>query len=111
MPALYGMADTLVFASTREGFGLVVLEAMASGVPVVVSSMAPFTEFLGSGDAAWCDPFNPASIAEAMLMSLATPLRAKLVLAGRQVAARHSWQRTARAHLDAYAKLKEPAHA
>jgi glycosyltransferase-like protein len=37
MPALYRAADTLVFPSIKEGFGLVVLEAMASGVPVVAS--------------------------------------------------------------------------
>lgn len=111
MPALYAMANTLVFASTKEGFGLVVLEAMASGVPVVTSSIAPFTEFLGQGDVAWCDPGNPASIAEAMLLSLAEPFRRELIFAGRKVAARHSWHQTAAAHLDAYAKLKESLHA
>ena len=41
MPILYRLADTLVFPSLKEGFGLCVLEAMASGVPVVVSSIRP----------------------------------------------------------------------
>ena len=52
MPALYRAADALVFPSVKEGFGLVVLEAMASGVPVVTSRIAPFTEYLGDGDVA-----------------------------------------------------------
>ena len=111
MPALYRLADTLAFASVKEGFGLVVLEAMASGVPVVVSSIAPFTEYLRSGDAIWCDPANPASIAEAMAVSLNPALRGRLISHGLKVAVRHSWQRTAAAHLSAYETLKEPAHA
>lgn len=111
MPALYGLADALVFASIKEGFGLVVLEAMAAGIPAIVSSIAPFDEFLDTGDAIWCDPHNPASIAEAMIVSLEPSVRRKLIPAGRAVAARHSWHRTAAAHLDAYSTLKEPAHA
>lgn len=111
MPALYRLADTLVFASVKEGFGLVVLEAMASGVPVVVSSIAPFTEYLGADDVVWCDPQNSASIAEAMAISLMPPARAGLVPRGLDLAAHHSWQRTAAAHLQAYETLKEPAHA
>src|SRR5713101_9745543 len=49
MPALYRAAAALVFPSIKEGFGLVVLEAMACGVPVVTSRIAPFTEYLGDG--------------------------------------------------------------
>ncbi|HEY0121039.1 MAG TPA: MSMEG_0565 family glycosyltransferase [Rhizobium sp.] len=111
MPALYRLADTLVFASVKEGFGLVVLEAMASGVPVVVSSIAPFTEYLSADDAVWCDPIHPASIAEAMAISLMPPVRKRLTSRGLEIAAWHSWHRTAAAHLSAYKTLKEPAHA
>ncbi|MBW9053619.1 MSMEG_0565 family glycosyltransferase [Rhizobium mesosinicum] len=111
MPALLRLADTLVFASVKEGFGLVVLEAMASGVPVVVSSIAPFTEYLCNDDVVWCDPQNSASIAEAMAISLMPPVRAGLIPRGLDLAAHHSWQRTAAAHLQAYETLKEPAHA
>ena len=49
MPSLYRLADALVFPSVKEGFGLVVLEAMASGIPVVTSRIAPFTEYLARG--------------------------------------------------------------
>ena len=49
MPALYRVADGFVFPSIREGWGLVVLEAIASGLRVVVSDRPPFTEFL-TGD-------------------------------------------------------------
>ncbi len=111
MPSLYRLADTLVFASVKEGFGLVVLEAMASGTPVVVSSIAPFTEYLKHDDVFWCDPHNPASIADAMAISLVAPLRERLIPRGLAIAAHHSWQRTAAAHLSAYETLKEPAHA
>lgn len=111
MPALFRLADALVFPSVKEGFGLVVLEAMASGVPAVVSSIAPFTEYLSPDDAIWCDPLNPASIAEAMMLSLAEPIRRRLLPAGLAVAARHGWQKTAEAHIASYLELREPAHA
>ncbi|WP_454848721.1 MSMEG_0565 family glycosyltransferase [Rhizobium binxianense] len=111
MPALYRLADALTFASVKEGFGLVVLEAMASGIPVVVSSIAPFTEYLKPDDAVWCDPANPASIAEAMAVSLMPPVRERLAARGLKLAARHGWERTAALHLSAYETLKEPAHA
>lgn len=111
MPALYRMADALVFASIKEGFGLVVLEAMASGIPVIVSSIAPFDEFLASGDALWCDPYDPASIAGAMAMALSPIIRRRVVAAGILVASHHSWTRTACRHLEVYDKLREIAHA
>ena len=111
MPALYRIADALVFPSLNEGFGLVVLEAMASDLPVVVSRIAPFTEYLGEGDALWCDPADPASIADAMITVLRGPPRASLIQAGRKVAARHDWRRTARAHLPSYEALRDAPHA
>src|ERR1700677_158914 len=109
MPALYRLADVLAFPSVKEGFGLVVLEAMASGVPVVTSRIAPFTEYLGDGDVAWCDPHDAVSIAAAMAAALEG--RTEIVARGFAVAARHDWITTARAHLPAYEALGEAAYA
>jgi glycosyltransferase-like protein len=109
MPALYRAADALVFPSVKEGFGLVVLEAMASGVPVATSRIAPFTEYLGDGDVAWCDPHDAVSIAAAMAAALEG--RTEIVARGFAVAARHDWITTARAHLPAYEALGEAAYA
>jgi glycosyltransferase-like protein len=114
MPALYRAATSLVFPSTKEGFGLVVLEAMASGVPVITSHIAPFTEYLGDDDVPWCDPFDGCSIAAAMAQSLDDARRGRFIARGFEIAARHDWLRTARAHLASYESLrlaKEPAHA
>ena len=111
MPALYRAAHCLVFPSTKEGFGLVVLEAMASGVPVVTSRIAPFTEYLGDDDVLWCDPLDATSIAAAMTASLDVSQRETLIARGRRIAARHDWRTTAQAHLPIYDLLREPAHA
>ncbi|KJF71726.1 MULTISPECIES: MSMEG_0565 family glycosyltransferase [Agrobacterium] len=111
MPNLYRLADALVFPSLKEGFGLVVLEAMASGSPAIVPSIAPFTEYLSSEDVIWCDPYNSASIAEAMALSLFPPIRDRVIAQGLEVAGRFSWYRVAEAHLSTYATLKEAAHA
>ena len=111
MPSLYRLASTLVFPSLKEGFGLVVLEAMASGVPVAVSSIAPFDEYLGEDDVVWCDPAKPASIADAMVVSLMPAVHTALGRRGYEVAARHSWSSVAAAHLPVYHGLLEHAHA
>jgi glycosyltransferase-like protein len=117
MPALYRAATCLTFPSTKEGFGLVVLEAMASGVPVLTSRIPPFTEYLGDDDVLWCDPFDAASIAAAMARSLDPACRERLVARGRQIAARHDWTTTALAHVSIYHELaackgrREAAHA
>lgn len=107
MPALYRAATSLVFPSTREGFGLVVLEAMACGIPVIVSRIAPFTEYLGDSDVLWCDPFDASSIAASMARSLDGSSRAELVRHGRHLAARHTWAKTACAHFPVYDELQE----
>jgi glycosyltransferase-like protein len=102
MPSLFRCADALVFPSLKEGFGLVVLEAMASGIPAVVSRIAPFTEYLDGGCCAWVDPEDPASIAAGMAHACTPAVRAELVAAGVEVCGRFSWARSAARHLDLY---------
>jgi glycosyltransferase-like protein len=115
MPALYRVADVLAFPSWKEGFGLCVLEAMACGTPVIVSRIAPFTEYLGAADALFVDPADPADIAQAMATALEPGTRAGLREAGFARAAAHSWRACAERHLDAYAACartrQEPIHA
>jgi glycosyltransferase-like protein len=107
MPTLYRLADVLAFPSIKEGFGLVVLEAMASSVPVVTSRIAPFTEYLTENDVVWCDPLSVGSIANAITMSLGEPLHSRLAQIGPQLAAQHDWTTTACAHLPVYERLRE----
>lgn len=102
MPAVYRLADTLVFPSLIEGFGLAIIEAMASGLPVVVSDIAPFTDFLGRQDCLWADPADPEAIAYAMGRSLLPGLRRQLSARGSTIARRHDWPSCAQKHLDAY---------
>lgn len=102
MPALYRLADALVFPSLKEGFGLAVLEAMACGTPTIVSHIAPFTEYLTAHDTLFVDPSDPQDIARAMQAALAPERRERLRRAGRRIAAAHSWAACAERHLPAY---------
>jgi glycosyltransferase-like protein len=111
MPSLYRLADALVFPSVKEGFGLVVLEAMASGTPVVTSRIAPFTEYLHENDVVWCDPYSVGSIANGIAMVLTEPLRSRLAQRGTLIARQYDWSNTARAHLPVYARMTELQHA
>jgi glycosyltransferase involved in cell wall biosynthesis len=107
MLSLYRLADALVFASLREGFGLVILEAMASGCPVVASHIPPFTEYLSKNSVAWCDPLNPGSVANAMASVLGVAMREKLVASGAAAVRCHDWFSTARTHVPVYDRMCE----
>ncbi len=111
MPGLYRLATALVFASVAEGFGLCVLEALASGIPTVVSRIEPFVGYLGDSDVLWCDPLTPASIAAAMRAALREDVAAAARTCGPAVAARFDWRGVALRHLPLYYRLREPAHA
>jgi glycosyltransferase involved in cell wall biosynthesis len=97
LPALYAGARAFVLPSLYEGFGLPVLEAMASGVPVVASNRGALPETCGDA-ALLVDPDDPAAIADAVLSAAGDEsTRRPLIEAGRARAARFTWERTARA--------------
>lgn len=106
MPALFRAASVLAMPSLAEGFGLVVLEALACGSPVVVSQQAPFTEYLGdsvaAGHAVYCDPFDVASIAGALARAATPARRASLAHAVPPVCVQHSWAASAERHAQLY---------
>ena len=105
MPALYRAADVLLMPSLTEGFGLVVLEALASGTPVVVSQRPPFTEYLAPGESAgvyWADPSQPASIAAAALRALQPGAAQALASALPEVCRRYNWPASAQRHAAIY---------
>lgn len=105
LDALMRGADALVHPSLYEGFGLVIVEAMARGCPVVASDATVLPE-TGGDAAAYFDPLDPADIARAVRAVVEDrALRATLVERGRERAAALSWERTARATLDVYREL------
>lgn len=111
MPRLYRLATALVFPSVKEGFGLCVLEALASGVPVIASRTEPFVSYLSPEDAIWCDPLNVTTIADAMALALRPELVERLRGNGPNVAARFGWRAVAEMHVPQYQQLLEVADA
>lgn len=102
LPRLLASADALVFPSFTEGFGLVVLEALASGVPVVTSALAPFTEYLDDECAILVDPHDVAALAAGMREAVEAPSRARRIPAGHLVASRYTWAAAAALHVARY---------
>lgn len=71
---LYSKAQMLVFASIYEGFGIPVLEAMAAGTPMALSTLPVFRE-LTEGHVATFDPYDASAMAEAIDGLLSSPQR------------------------------------
>lgn len=101
-PALYRLATTFVYPSRYEGFGLPVLEAMASGTAVVTTDVSSLPEI--TGDAAFnVDPDDARHMAGSILATLTQPdTNADLVKRGLERAAEFSWARTAAATYGVY---------
>ena len=97
-------ADGFVFPSITEGWGLVVMEAMSAGLPVVTSDIEVFHEFLTDGvDALMTVAGDSHSLAAGMrLVSEHPQLASRIATAGTAVIANYTWARTAGQHLDVY---------
>lgn len=91
LPALYRLADTFVFPSLYEGFGMPVLEAMACGTPVVASNAASIPEALGNAGIGF-DPRNHEALASALLrLENNAELRSDMIKKGLAHARSFSW--------------------
>jgi glycosyltransferase involved in cell wall biosynthesis len=100
---LYRGASVFVYPSLFEGFGIPVIEAMACGVPCVVSSHPSLDE--ASGNAAIrVAPEDPRAIADAVREALMR--RDELVPLGLAHARRFTWLETGRIHLQGYAEAR-----
>lgn len=99
LPDLYRGASVFVYPSLFEGFGMPVVEAMACGVPCVVSSHASLDEACGDA-AVRADPRDPDALADAIGRALAE--RDELVPRGLEHARAFTWLANGRAHLAAW---------
>ena len=110
LPAWYAAADVLAFPSTKEGWGLAVLEAMSAGLPVVASDLPVFGEYLQPGRDALLVPVDdPPALAAALAAVLDDAgLADKLRSAALAVAERFSWARSAAEHRAIYGALTDP---
>ena len=93
--ASYARADIAVFASSCENMPNILLEAMASGLPIACSNRGPMPEVLG-GNGVYFDPEDVAGIARALLELIRSPrLRARLASGSYDRALQYSWERCA----------------
>lgn len=103
--ALYNRADVFCYPSFFEGFGLPVLEAMASGVPTLTSFSTSLPEV--SGDASFAvNPYNAEEIAHALhLLLTRDALRRTLVAKGKRHVSMFTWDKTADMTMDVFRRL------
>ncbi|MCL8026875.1 MSMEG_0565 family glycosyltransferase [Nocardioides bruguierae] len=101
LPSLLAQAEVLPFLSTKEGFGLAALEALAAGTAVVARDLPVLREVLG-GTVTY--GHDVETFADALERALDAP---PPVGPGRDLARGYSWQAAATAHLDVYRRLSD----
>jgi len=104
-PPPYGVASLFLLPSHTENFGLVVAEAMAWGVPVLVTDTTPWAE-ISAQNAGWCVPWKNYGAALRQAIAESTDrLEQRGARARDWVLARYSWEQAARPLAGFYERL------
>jgi glycosyltransferase involved in cell wall biosynthesis len=105
LPAIYQGAGLFLYPTLYEGFGLPVVEAMASGVPVITSNTSALKE-IAEGHAHLVNPLDVAGMAQAIVECLSDEShRESLRQLGRRRATDFSWRKTAEQTLEVYEQV------
>lgn len=110
LPRYYKTCDVFCAPSTGfESFGIVLLEAMAAGKPIVASNIAGYRSVLEDGqEGLLVEPENPVALAEGIIRLLRNPaLRQEMGERGRRKAANYDWPIIARRLLELYVELQQ----
>ncbi|MEI6381589.1 MAG: MSMEG_0565 family glycosyltransferase [Cyanobacteriota bacterium ELA615] len=102
LSGLYRIADVFVFPSLKEGWGLVILEAISCGLAVITLRQPPFTEFLTDKQALLVDVNSAETIAQAMTAILDSELNRNLLKNSKSVISKYSWEASAKIHIEQY---------
>ncbi len=98
-------ADALVHAGTKETFGLVLLEAMACGRPVVAARASAVPEFIDESVGMLAEPYSASSMADAIAALYDRDMDALGATARLRVLRKFTWQRAFQTQTTAYASL------
>jgi len=102
---LLASCDAFVHANDQEPFGLIVLEAMAAGLPVVGPSIGGISELIDEEVGQRAREATPAGMAEAIDALFERDLHALSAAARRRAEERHAWRRTFQGLMAVYAEL------
>ncbi|MFI5399061.1 MAG: glycosyltransferase family 4 protein [Candidatus Binatia bacterium] len=107
----YAAADVLLHPTIYDSFGLTVAEAMAYGIPVIVSDAAGVSELVDHGRSGWIVRGDVVAESAAALERLGDDhgLREVLAVTAREVAARHGWDETVRRTVEVYERASRLA--
>ncbi|MBN1388388.1 MAG: glycosyltransferase family 4 protein [Bacteroidales bacterium] len=105
LPAIYRMASCFIYPSVFEGFGIPIIEALVSEVPVITSKGSCFREAGGPGSL-YIDPYNPGELAEAITSILSDKsLSDLMVKTGREYAKKFRAELIAEQYMNLYSKI------